>query len=115
MLGAPVLIAIVAEQESFLTKAGSFVRNTKFYLIDIGIASEHIALQASDLGLGACHVGWFNEKEVVKALNLPKKTEIPLLICLGYPDIASRQNDPVRRQAKSDTRRSMDKLVRYNP
>lgn len=112
---APVLIAILADRGSFLTKAGSFVRNTRFYLLDIGIVSEHLVLQAADLGLGACHVGWFNEKALAEALNLPKRTEIPLLIALGYPEPSKRQNDPIRRQAKSDTRKSANEIVVYNP
>jgi len=115
MINAPVVIAILADRGSFLTKAGSLVRNTRFYLMDIGIVSEHLVLQAAALGLGACHVGWFNEKALVKELNLPKSTEIPLLICLGYPDISKRQNDPIRRQAKSDTRKPMNEILVYNP
>ncbi len=114
VIKAPVIIAILADRGSFLTKAGSFVRNTKFYLIDIGIVSEHLALQAAALGLGACHVGWFNEKALKQELELPRSTEIPLLICMGYPESSKRQKDPVRRQAKSDTRRPLSEMVVYN-
>lgn len=112
---APVMVAILADQKNFLTKAGSFVRNTKFYLIDIGIVSEHLVLKAAELGLGTCHVGWFNEKALVKAWGLPAQTEIPLLISLGYPDPSKKTNDIIRRKAKADTRRPLEELVRYNP
>jgi nitroreductase len=47
---APVIIVVVADVSSFLSKAGSLIRDTKFYLIDIGIACEHLVLQATELG-----------------------------------------------------------------
>jgi nitroreductase len=34
-------------------------RGTQYYLIDIGIAGEHLVLQAEDLGLGTCWCGIF--------------------------------------------------------
>lgn len=44
---APVIIVVVADKTTFLSKAGSLIRNTKFYLLDIGISTEHLVLQAT--------------------------------------------------------------------
>lgn len=46
---APVLIAVINDQRSYLVKAGDFVRNIKYSLIDIGIACEHFVLRAAEL------------------------------------------------------------------
>jgi len=111
---APVLILALADKGSFLSMAGSFVRNTRFYLMDIGISCEHIVLQASELGLGTCYVGWFNEKKLKKTLNIPSGLEIPLLICMGYPDESYRQKDPIRRRAGSDRRKPAEDCYFFN-
>jgi len=82
---APVIIAIVAEKSPIVPRVGGRIKNKPYYLIDIGIAAEHICLQATELGLGTCMLGWFNEKAIKKLLNVPKERNMPLLISLGYP------------------------------
>lgn len=83
---APVIIAIVSDKGSLLTKLGNVVRKTQFWLIDIGITAEHFCLQASELGLGTCMIGWFEQKAADKFLKIPKNQKTELLISLGYPD-----------------------------
>ncbi len=112
--GAPVLIAVLADKGSFLSKMGSLVRDAGFYLIDIGIACEHLVLQASELGLGTCYVGWFNEKALKKNLGIPKKLRVPLLISMGYPSEEYRKKDPIRRRAGSETRKDLKEILYFN-
>jgi len=81
---APVIIAIVSEKSKFLARIGGMFRGTRYYLIDIGIAGEHFALQAEELGLGTCWIGWFNEMAVKSILNVPQNKKIDVLIALGY-------------------------------
>jgi len=83
---APVIVAVVSDKGNFQTMVGNFLKNAAFYLIDIGIATEHFVLQAQELGLGTCWIGWFNDKKAHKALNLPKGKKVDILIALGYPD-----------------------------
>ncbi len=54
--------------------------------MDIGTAAEHFCLQAAELGLGSCMIGWFDEPRVKQLLQIPDKKRIPLLIKLGYPE-----------------------------
>lgn len=82
---APILIVVVSEKEKFLAKIGGYLRNTDYYLIDIGIACEHLILQAQEFGLGTCWLGWFDEKQVKETLNIPKDKKVDILISLGYP------------------------------
>jgi nitroreductase len=81
---APVIIAAVSEKSKFLARIGGMFRGTQFYLIDIGIACEHLVLEAEDLGLGTCWIGWFNENAVKSILNVPRDKKIDILIALGY-------------------------------
>lgn len=70
---------------------GSFLRDTRYYLIDIGIAVEHFVLQATELGLGTCWLGWFNEKEAKKVLSLPEEKKIDIIVAVGYPAITAHK------------------------
>ncbi len=114
LYNAPVIIIVLADKGSFLSLAGSLVRNTRFYLVDIGIVCQQLILQATELGLGTCYVGWFNEKPLKKMFNIPKNVEIPLLICIGYPEENYKQKDPIRRHAGSETRKKIDEIVFFN-
>jgi len=83
---APVMVAVISEKSKFLARIGEMFRGTKYYLIDIGIACEHFVLQAEDLGLGTCWIGWFNERAVKSILNVPQNKKIDILIAVGYYD-----------------------------
>lgn len=81
---ASALIVVISEREKFLTVIGGYFRGIKYYLLDIGIACEHLVLQATELGIGSCWIGWFNEKAVKKILNIPQNKKVDVIISLGY-------------------------------
>jgi len=82
---APVLVAVVSEKMKFLAAVGSQVRGTQYALMDVGIACEHLILQAQELGIGSCWMGWFDEKALKEELRIPKNKKIDIVIALGYP------------------------------
>ena len=86
-----MLVVIISEKGNFLARVGNLVRDTRFYLIDIGVAVEHFILQAAELGLGACWMGWFNETLLKKALGLPKSVKVDVIFPLGYPAQPNRE------------------------
>ena len=88
---APTIVAIVLEKPNFMSKIGSILKGKEYTLIDIGIAATHFCLQATDLELGTCIIGWFDEKKVRKLLHIPNKKRIPLLITVGYSTEELRQ------------------------
>jgi len=102
---APVIVALVAEPPNWLSKIGSSIKDKDYYLMDIGIVADHFCLQAADLGLGSCMIGWFDEKKVRELLDIPKKRRIPLLITLGYP---------AKETPRKKIRKTTEKLYRYN-
>lgn len=82
---APVLAVVVAEEDRVLPRLGGLLKRTRFSLIDIGIASEHFCLQATEEGFGTCMLGWFNEPAIRKLLDIPVTRRIALVITVGYP------------------------------
>lgn len=88
---APVIVAVVLEKMNVTATIGSMLKHKDYSMMDVGMAVEHFCLQAADLGLGTCIMGWFNEKKVASLLGVPKTKRIPLLISLGYPDAPARQ------------------------
>lgn len=88
VLQAPVIIAVVLERANFTSAIGSTIKQKDYTMIDIGIAVENICLQATELGLGSCIVGWFNEHKVKKILQIPRK-RVPYS-SLGYSDDMQR-------------------------
>lgn len=103
---ADVIIAIVQEKKKFITEIGGRIKGKDYALIDIGIAAEHICLQATEMGIGSCMLGWFDEVKIKKLLNVPDERNIPLLITLGYvPD-----DYPHRKKVRKD----FDDIVKFN-
>ncbi|MBN2610938.1 MAG: nitroreductase family protein [Bacteroidales bacterium] len=82
---APVLIVVVRENANFTSKMGEIIRDKKFTLMDIGIATVHFCLQATSEGLGTCILGWFDESRVKKLLKIPGAKRAELIITVGYP------------------------------
>ncbi|MFH1619747.1 MAG: nitroreductase family protein [bacterium] len=81
---APVLVAVVSEKRSFKTWAGKQITGTDFRLVDLGIACEHFVLQAAELGIGTCWLGWFDSKKAAAALKVPDGCKVEILISAGY-------------------------------
>ena len=61
--------------------------------IDVAIAMEHIALQATHLGLATCWIGSFEPATVRSVLGIPKNIAVIELMAIGYPEKGSRQTD----------------------
>jgi len=99
---APVIIAVVRQSSQYASKLGGMFRGTDFSLLDIGMACEHLVLQAAEEGLGTCILGWFNEKNVKKILNLPFSSKVDLLISLGHP--AEKHPRPKNRKTLEEIR-----------
>jgi len=79
--GAPVIIAACADAKQSGTKG-----DQGYYLLDIGIAMEHLVLAAAEQGLGTCWIGWFDEQMAKQALRVPEAIRLVATTPLGYPD-----------------------------
>jgi len=79
---APIIIVGIADPTISGTRA-----DKQYYLLDMGIAMEHMMLAAAELGLGTCWIaGQFNEDIVRETLKIPDQYRVVALTPLGYPD-----------------------------
>jgi nitroreductase len=81
---APVVITVCAVPDESATKYGPRGRELHC-LQDTAAAAENTLLAATDLGLGSCWVGAFDEAAIVRALELPRSWRPVALIALGHP------------------------------
>ena len=93
---APIIVAICAEPDVLANRLGKQIQGTHYYLIDIGIAGEHLVLQAQEFGIGSCWIGWFDAKKAKKYLEIPGNWKVVQLLTLGYP----QENLPPQRSKK---------------
>lgn len=94
---APVIAVLVIEKAKIIAQIGGSIKNMEYPQIDIGIAAEHFCLQAAELGLGTCMIGWFDEIKIRELLNIPKKRKIGLVITLGYPPEGYNLREKIRK------------------
>jgi len=101
---APVIL-VLGVTKSFLThRVAPLLSHVEYPLLDLGIAGEHAILQATELGLGTCWIGWIRPKEVRRVLDWPMDILPQALITVGWP--ASRPERPTPRL-------SLDELVSW--
>ena len=93
---APVIAVLAVEKHSLLTQVVGWLKERPFYLMDIGIAAAQFCLQATELGLGTCMLGWFDEAEIKKILHIPRAIRIALVITVGY----EAENLPARAKVR---------------
>ena len=91
---APVIAVLTIEKAGIVTQIGAKLKDRQFSLIDIGIAAAQFCLQATELGLGTCMLGWFDEDGIKAQLDIPARLRIALVITLGY------SNDPKRQKIR---------------
>lgn len=100
-LEAPVIAVLVIEKAKLIAQIGGSIKNQEYPQYDIGIAAAHLCLQAAELGLGTCMIGWFNEKKLKRLLNVPGKLKIGLVITLGYAPDDYRQRNKIRKPVEA--------------
>lgn len=94
---APVIAVLVIEKPKLIAQIGGSLKNQEYPQYDIGIAAAHFCLQAAELGLGTCMIGWFDEKRIQDLLRIPKSRKIGLVITLGYAPEAYKLRKKIRK------------------
>ena len=79
---APVILVVCYDESR--AAAGKVVPGYSFGNTDAAIVCTHMMLEAAELGLGSCWVGWFAEDEVKNALDLPDGVRVCDLLPIGY-------------------------------
>ena len=69
--------------------------------MNTAISIEHIALKATDMGLGCCWIGSFDQQKIREIVGIEDRYNILALMPVGYPD----------QEARSRPRLSMDQII----
>ena len=87
---APVLIVGCSDAEE----------SPRWYILDMGIAFEHIVLAATNFGLATCWIGWSEyDERTKKVLGIPDRMKVVAVTPLGYP---AETPEPKTRKRLSD-------------
>ncbi|MGV8086238.1 MAG: nitroreductase family protein [Candidatus Woesearchaeota archaeon] len=82
---APILIIVCAVPEKHEMYYG--LRGKRLYNIqDCSAAIENILISATDLGLGSCWIGAFEEEKIRSLFNIPSNVRPQAIITIGYSD-----------------------------
>lgn len=98
-------VAQAANDQMFLADAGAIIvgcsNNDEVMRcgqsigpIDVAIALEHIALQATELGLATCWIGSFCPEKIRSILSIPSDIAVIELMGIGYA--ADKRKEAVR-------------------
>lgn len=96
-------LAVAANNQTFIEEAGAIIVactvsdhvmrcGQAVGPIDVAIALEHIALQATELGLATCWIGSFYPDKVKPIVGIPDNVTIIELMALGYPADAPKEH-----------------------
>ena len=78
---APILIAACSTESEKIMPCGQYA-----YTVDLSIALSFMILQATELELGTCWLGAYDENMVKNVLNIPEDIRIVGMITVGYPN-----------------------------
>lgn len=112
---APVIVALLVKSSLVYGRLGSAITGKQWQLVDAGIGGEHFVLQAQELGLGTCWIGWFDGKRLLEFLGLRGRTllgvvspgYVPVaLLAVGYP--------PAGKQTPIKQRKDLSEIAGWN-
>lgn len=102
----------LAESPVVVVGCGDQKASPNWYIVDVTIALEHVALTAASEGLGTCWVGSFEEDKVKQLLKIPEDYRVIVLLAMGYPrekpDLTGKIVHSIRK------RKRLDQMVSYD-
>jgi nitroreductase len=102
--GAPVILVAGMKKSLVVHRVAPLLSKVDYPLLDLGIAGEHAILQATELGLGTCWIGWIRPKQVRLIVGWPADITPQALITVGWP--ASRPE-------RASPRLELDEIVSW--
>jgi nitroreductase len=94
------IVGAILEKDS-----GMGSNKLKYFTVDFGICFEHLILAAAAENLATCWIGWFNEDEIKKILEIPEKYRVIGLTPLGYP---------IESKGEVIDRKPLDEVIHYD-
>ena len=109
---ASLMIAVISKKD-----LDCAIGEREYYLFDTGMATAHLLLKATELGLVAHPMAGFNPQVVRKVLNIPDIFNVITLIAVGKqaaevdPDLAEKH---AQQELQRPPRREIDQFVFLN-
>lgn len=100
----PAFIIVLEEKGDFKARIGGTIKNQDYSSIDIGIATAHLCLAATEQGLSTCIMGWFNEKMLKDLLHIKASKRIRLVVSIGYSE---------NTKLRTKVRKSIDEISQF--
>lgn len=103
--GAPVVIVVCSNEQETWERSYDGKKLTD---IDAAIVTDHMMLQATELGLGSVWICWFKPTVLKEVLNLPEELVPINILAIGYPD-----GEPASPDRHVGMRKPLDETVTY--
>ena len=103
--GAPLAIIVCADMNIAWVRPFD---KASMVEIDAAIATDHMMLQAEDLGLGSCWLTCFNPIVIKEEFNIPDNIVPVNILVIGYAD-----GETASPERHSSTRKPLDSMVLY--
>jgi len=78
---APVTIVACSTESERIMPCNQYA-----YTVDLSIAVSFMILEATEIGLGTCWLGAFDEGKVKEILAIPEDIRVPAMFTVGYAD-----------------------------
>lgn len=101
---AGAIIALGIRSKGLVHKVGTKISGVEYPQLDLGIAGEHLVLQAEELGLGTCWIGWIKQKAIRRIVGWQDDITPMGLITVGWPATDERKPRP---------RLELEKIVKW--
>lgn len=103
--GAPLAIVVCGDKEKAWVRPADGLNLTQ---IDTSIVTDHMMLQATELGLGSVWMCYFKPEVLRDSLNIPDHLEPISILLLGYGD-----KEPSSPDRHDEMRKSLRDLVHF--
>ncbi len=91
---APAILVLGVKKGLITHKVAPLISGVDYSMLDIGIAGEHAILQATELGLGTCWVGWINQRKTGQIVGWPPEIIAQAFISVGWPQAVPENRSP---------------------
>ncbi|AVK49356.1 nitroreductase [Clostridium sp. MF28] len=107
--GAPLVIIVCSDHSQSWKRSNDGKDSAD---VDAGIVTDHMMLQATELGLGSVCIGIFDAKIIKECFNIPDNIEPINILAIGYSAVEaeSKAASPDRH---IETRKSLNETVFY--
>ena len=94
---APVIVAMGMVVSAVTHRLAPLLTKVDYPWVDLGIAGEHLVLQAAELGLGTCWIGWIRPGRIRKIVGWPRTVRPVALITVGWPQPGANESPRPRK------------------